>query len=81
MRLRIRGNESYYHLDYAAGDGDYAELAKCEARYLSKEVAGGFTGVYLAIYATGNGRACAAPADFDWFDYGVDEGQPAPHWE
>jgi alpha-N-arabinofuranosidase len=32
-------------------------------------MAGGFTGVYLAMYASGNGAPCTAPADFDWFDY------------
>lgn len=31
---------------------------------LATEAAGGFTGVYFALYATGNGRACAAPARF-----------------
>jgi alpha-N-arabinofuranosidase len=31
-----------------------------ETRYLSAEVAGGFTGVYLGLYAT-------TQADFDWF--------------
>jgi alpha-N-arabinofuranosidase len=34
-------------------------------RYLSSEVAGGFTGVYFGLYATGQG----AVADFDWFEY------------
>jgi beta-xylosidase len=38
-------------------------------RYLSSEVAGGFTGVYVGLYATGNGRPASAPAHFDWFDY------------
>jgi alpha-N-arabinofuranosidase len=28
-----------------------------------------FTGVFLAMYATGNGRPAQAPADFDWFEY------------
>jgi len=32
-------------------------------------VAGGFTGVYFALYATGNGKASKSPAFFDWFDY------------
>jgi xylan 1,4-beta-xylosidase len=27
-----------------------------------------FTGVVLGMYATGNGRAASAPADFDWFE-------------
>ncbi len=40
-----------------------------EARYLSAEVAKGFTGVYLAMYATGNGRVSGAAADFDWCEY------------
>lgn len=44
-------------------------LGTAETRYLSTEVAGGFTGVYLAMYATGNGAPCRTPADFDWFDY------------
>ena len=44
-------------------------LGSGETRYLSTEVAGGFTGVYAAMYATGSGQPCQGPADFDWFDY------------
>jgi beta-xylosidase len=44
-------------------------LGKAAVRYLSSEVAGGFTGVYLGLYATGNGRPASTPAHFDWFDY------------
>jgi alpha-N-arabinofuranosidase len=46
-----------------------APLGKGLARYLSSEVAGGFTGVYIGLYATGNGQPASAPAHFDWFDY------------
>ena len=45
------------------------ELARGSTRYLSTEVAGGFTGVYLGMYATSNGQERTAPADFDWFEY------------
>ncbi len=45
------------------------ELATAPTRYLATEVAGGFTGVFVAMYASGNGRPCIAPADFDWFEY------------
>ncbi|MFW5980931.1 MAG: glycoside hydrolase family 43 protein, partial [Halanaerobiaceae bacterium] len=45
------------------------EMDDGETRYLSSEVAGGFTGVYLAMYATGNGEETSVPADFDWFEY------------
>jgi alpha-N-arabinofuranosidase len=44
-------------------------LGKAAARYLSSEVAGGFTGVYFGLYATGKGGPASAPAHFDWFDY------------
>jgi xylan 1,4-beta-xylosidase len=38
---------------------------------LSSEKIGGFTGVFIGLYATGNGTACETPADFDWFEYKV----------
>jgi alpha-N-arabinofuranosidase len=44
-------------------------LGKASTRYLSSEVAGGFTGVYFGLYATGNGQPASVPAHFDWFDY------------
>ena len=44
-------------------------LARGAARYLSSEVAGGFTGAYLGMYAAGRGGPCSAPADLDWFEY------------
>lgn len=44
-------------------------LGTAETRYLSSEVAGGFTGVFIGLFATGNGRPAAAEANFDWFDY------------
>ncbi len=36
---------------------------------LSSEKIGGFTGVYIALYATGHGKPGVTPADFDWFEY------------
>ncbi len=37
-------------------------LGSAESRYLSSEVAGGFTGVFIGLYATGNGQPVSAPA-------------------
>ncbi|MGD0077406.1 MAG: glycoside hydrolase family 43 protein [Sedimentisphaerales bacterium] len=31
-----------------------------------------FTGDYFGMYATGNGKKCSTPADFDWFEYDTD---------
>ena len=36
---------------------------------------GGFTGVYVGLYATGNGQASTTNADYDWFEYKKDEPQ------
>ena len=44
-------------------------VSAADARYLSTEVATGFTGVYFGLYATGNGERARSPAHFGWFDY------------
>jgi alpha-N-arabinofuranosidase len=36
---------------------------------LSSERTGGFTGVYLGVYATSGSQEAMPPADFDWFSY------------
>jgi xylan 1,4-beta-xylosidase len=45
------------------------EFTVTSTRELSSAVAGGFLGVWVGMYASGNGRASAAVADFDWFEY------------
>ncbi|MGA2916680.1 MAG: glycoside hydrolase family 43 protein [Sedimentisphaerales bacterium] len=34
-----------------------------------------FTGAYFGMYATGNGKKCTRPADFDWFEYKNTDGR------
>jgi xylan 1,4-beta-xylosidase len=67
--LAIHAEPQRYTFGCLAGDGDQQILATGETRYLAPEVAGGFTGVYFALYASGNGVAAATPAFFEWFDY------------
>ncbi|MBS3764353.1 MAG: family 43 glycosylhydrolase, partial [Planctomycetes bacterium] len=69
VELAVSADADTYCFTYAAEGGSHQELAAVPTRYLSKEVAGGFTGVFLGMYATGNGQPCNAPAHFDWFDY------------
>ncbi|MEZ0110633.1 xylan 1,4-beta-xylosidase [Catenulispora sp. EB89] len=47
----------------AEPDGEQTTLAALDGRYLSTEVAGGFTGRVIGMYAT------AGIVRFDWFDY------------
>ena len=67
--LAIAADREKYVFSFGPSEGGLQRLGEGETRYLSTEVAGGFTGVYFAMYATGNGAPCAGPADFDWFDY------------
>lgn len=67
--LGVVGTPEHYTLRGVDSSGVPHEVAGIETRHLSTELAGGFTGVYLAMYATGNGRPNSVPADFDWFDY------------
>jgi xylan 1,4-beta-xylosidase len=67
--LAIDAEKDKYTFLHGASEDHLRPLGEGETRYLSTEVAGGFTGVYLAMYATGNGAPCSSPADFDWFDY------------
>jgi xylan 1,4-beta-xylosidase len=73
--LRIEANASspgQYHplrepdtlrLGVEEPDGTFSVLAELDGRYLSTEVAGGYTGRVIGLYAaTGTMR-------FDWFDY------------
>jgi xylan 1,4-beta-xylosidase len=67
--LQIAAERLHYTFSYTL-DGQLSHtLGTGETRYLSSEVAGGFTGVYFGMYATGSGQAASSPADFDGFDY------------
>ncbi|PTN10165.1 glycoside hydrolase family 43 protein [Mangrovibacterium marinum] len=50
-------------------DGFEVPLEKVNLRFLSSETVGWFTGVYVGMYATGNGQPCRDEAVFDYFDY------------
>jgi len=73
IQLRIEADPLEYKFLWSADNGGiWNKLGEGETCYLASEVAGGFTGVYFAIYSTGNGCPCRNPADFAWFEYGSD---------
>ena len=72
--LAIEANRDRYVFSWGRSETDLRPLGEGETRYLSTEVASGFTGVYFAMYASGNGSPCVRPADFDWFEYSGREG-------
>jgi xylan 1,4-beta-xylosidase len=69
VTLEISADPTNYYFAYSTGTNPVKVIDKGETRYLTSEVAGGFTGVYFGMYATGNGCNCGVPADFHWFEY------------
>lgn len=76
VALRVESTGPTFTFSYAQGSessaqdrGPFTPIETVEARYLSSETVGGFTGTYVGLYATGNGTPSVAPADFDWFEY------------
>lgn len=67
--LEVSSDGHVYDFKYASGSSSLECVGSGEAMYLSSEVSGGFTGVYIGLYATGNGKKSSTSAYFDWFDY------------
>ena len=67
--LEIRASVEKYTFCCGTDPAGMVEVDSGQTRYLSCTVAGTFTGVYLGMFASGNGKPSRAPADFDWFDY------------
>ncbi|MGW8692932.1 beta-xylosidase family glycoside hydrolase, partial [[Kitasatospora] papulosa] len=59
--LRVGGPDTL-RLGYETEDGHVEVLAELDGRYLTTEVAGGFTGRVIGMYAT------RGEAAFDWFE-------------
>ncbi|MDR1881466.1 MAG: glycoside hydrolase family 43 protein [Prevotella sp.] len=72
--FRIKGSPSQYSFYFAEPENQqYTELGRLDTRYLSTEVAGGFTGVMIGLFASSTGKPSNAKAYYDWFDYQVNE--------
>jgi xylan 1,4-beta-xylosidase len=56
----------YFGADEAAGE---VLQERVDGRILSTDVAGGFVGTYIGLFAGGNGQWSDNHADFDWFEY------------
>ncbi|HVZ35721.1 MAG TPA: hypothetical protein VG963_25015, partial [Polyangiaceae bacterium] len=67
--LHIESFPDRYAFSASDGQGTLHELGSAPTAPLSSESAGGFTGVYLGMFATSGGSAEMPVADFDWFEY------------
>ncbi|MBC6991992.1 glycoside hydrolase family 43 protein [Hymenobacter sp. BT491] len=69
VQLRVTGTRPAYTFSYAQGNQGFKQIATIDAYLISSETAGGFTGVYLGLYATAAGKKSSSDALFDWFGY------------
>jgi len=65
----VESSPERYTFSYKTPDNRQQVLSTELTELLSTEIIGGFTSVYIGLYATGNGKKCSTPADFDWFEY------------
>lgn len=76
MILRVSATDLEYQF-WVQQEGKTATMiGTSPTKNLSTELIGGFTGTYIGMYASGNGKANIHPADFDWFDYEADPTLP-----
>jgi len=71
ITLMVQADPDHYTFVVLGKSGEQQVLATGETRYLAPEVTSPFTGVFFALYASGNGAATTGPAFFEWFDYRV----------
>lgn len=69
--LRILSNEHEYELAFSTDGSNWVSLARASAHIVSPERNGGFTGVLIGCYATGNGEDSKTSAFFDYVNYEV----------
>ncbi len=68
ITLRVACADDVYTFSAAADGEEPTTLATGAARYLSTETAGGFTGVYLGLYAVAGAAESPCVADFEFFE-------------
>ena len=69
ITLQIESYRDRYEFQYAVGNGPLRALGSAPTEPLSSEKTGGFTGVFIGMYASGAAGATMPAADFAWFDY------------
>ncbi|MFX3631620.1 MAG: glycoside hydrolase family 43 protein [Candidatus Pristimantibacillus sp.] len=69
--LKVEAEWQSYRFLYASKSEQWETLAEhVDGTLLSSDVAGGFVGTYIGLYATANGTESSNYVDFDWFEYG-----------
>lgn len=70
VTFKVKALEDKYEF-YIQGNDELEYIGSGETRLLAKEIAGGFTGIYFGMYATGNGQVSETNAVFKRFEYSI----------
>jgi alpha-N-arabinofuranosidase len=73
VQLKVTTEPFWIHFSYSMNNLPFKYVTRGETRYLSTEVAKSYTGLYIGLYATGNGQPCTKPAFFNYFNYQVSQ--------
>lgn len=65
--LRLTGNRMQYHLWYSTDGRNFKEAGVADARFISTETLGNFTGIMLGLWAQSPSQK--GYADFEYFEY------------
>jgi len=68
IQLEISSFEDRYQFAYSNDGKTWHNLAVSPSGDLSREMAGGFTGTVMGLYASANGSESKSYADFAWFE-------------
>jgi alpha-N-arabinofuranosidase len=70
VRLQVEAFPDRYDFSYGVGAGPMRAAGSASTRPMASEKTGGFTGVFVGMYASAaTAQAAMPPADFAWFDY------------
>lgn len=67
VQLRLSGDEEQYQFAWSKDGKNWETLGASASEDLSRELAGGFTGTAIGLYASANGKPSRVYAEFGWF--------------
>lgn len=70
LYLKVEAHGQNYSFYFGESRSDFQTLIEdVDGRILSTDVAGGFVGIVIGLYASSNGESSDNKAYFDWFEY------------
>jgi xylan 1,4-beta-xylosidase len=69
VTLQVESYANRYEFSYGSGNAPVQRIGTVPTAPLTSELAGGFTGVFIGMYAEGDKHKAMPVADFAWFDY------------